>query len=105
MIHKKIDKSNPKGWFVGPWNSKLQIPIGYANQGINEPHLHTQMHEIYLVAKGWSKIQVGKDIIKLEEGDLIVVEPNESHTFLENSSDYFHFVLQSPFVKGDKKLL
>ena len=63
MIHKQIDKSNPKGWFVGPWNSKLQIPIGYANQGINEPHLDTQMHEIYLVAKGWSKIQVGEDII------------------------------------------
>ena len=27
-----------KGWYVGPWNSELAVSIGYANEGVNEPH-------------------------------------------------------------------
>jgi hypothetical protein len=33
---------------------------------------------------------------------MLVVEPGEVHTFTESSPDYFHFVVQAPFVKGDK---
>ena len=105
MIHSKNNKDNPKGWFVGPWNSNIEIPIGYANEGINELHVHDKMNEVYLIAKGWSKIQIADEIIKLEAGDMLIVEPNEIHTFIENSNDYFHFVIHTPFVKGDKKII
>ena len=60
------------------------------------------MHEIYLVAKGQSKAVVGTVTFSLGPGDMLVVEPGETHTFIESSSDYLHFVIQTPFVPGDK---
>lgn len=52
------DKTNPKGWVLGPWNSHVPIPIGYANQGIDEKHLHRQMFEIYMVAGGTATVVI-----------------------------------------------
>ncbi|HRQ41681.1 MAG TPA: cupin domain-containing protein [Chloroflexota bacterium] len=102
MIHQQIDPSRPKGWFVGPWNSEVPIPIGYANQGINEPHLHEKMFEVYLVAQGWSIVVVSQQSIRLEAGHMLVIEPGEVHTFIESSAEYLHFVIHTPFVPGDK---
>ena len=102
MIHATIDPTQPKGWFLGPWNSAVPIPIGYANQGINEKHYHAQMYEVYLVAMGSSHVQVDDQEIALTAGDMLVVAPNEVHTFLDSSPDYLHFVLQAPFVAHDK---
>jgi hypothetical protein len=31
-----------------------------------------------------------------------VVEPGEVHTFVDNTPDYFHFVLHCPMIRGDK---
>jgi quercetin dioxygenase-like cupin family protein len=105
MIYLNINKDNPKGWFCGPWNSKLDISVGYANEGINEKHFHAIMNEIYLIAQGNSMAIVNDQKIKLVAGDILVVEPNEIHTFVSNSQDYRHFVIHSPFVKDDKHLI
>ncbi|WP_420645141.1 AraC family ligand binding domain-containing protein [Candidatus Leptofilum sp.] len=102
MIHQKPDKNVDKGWFVGPWNSEVPIPVGYANEGINLPHHHAQMFEIYLVARGTSTAVVNQQTVHLQAGDMLVVEPDESHTFNHSSDDYFHFVIQTPFIPGDK---
>jgi quercetin dioxygenase-like cupin family protein len=40
--------------------------------------------------------------MELQAGDVLVVEPGEAHTFLESSDDYFHFVVHSPGLAGDK---
>lgn len=105
MIYSPRDKKQAKGWFVGPWNSKLNIPIGYANQGIDEKHVHSKMFEIYLIAKGSSTIMIHEKEIELHEGDMMVVEPGEVHTFKNSSDDYLHFVIHSPFVKDDKQIV
>ncbi len=47
MRLEQADLTVAKGWYVGPWNSDLPIAIGYANAGIDEPHAHTQITEIY----------------------------------------------------------
>jgi mannose-6-phosphate isomerase-like protein (cupin superfamily) len=91
-----------KGWYVGPWNSDLLIAIGYANAGIDEPHVHATITEIYLVTRGTSEIRVEQETITLHAGDLIIVEPGEAHTFLSNSPDYFHIVLHTPALAGDE---
>jgi quercetin dioxygenase-like cupin family protein len=104
MIQQKIDKQKPKGWFSGPWDSSLPIPVGYANEGINEKHFHSQMYEIYLVAKGEATIVVNDVATDLEEGDMVAIEPGEVHTFINSSEDYLHFVIQTPFIKEDKTL-
>ena len=102
MIHQSPDGRSEKGWFVGPWNSTVPVPVGYANVGVNEPHTHAQMFEIYLVAWGSSTAVVNQHAIHLQAGDMLVVEPGEKHTFTRSSDDYFHFVIQTPFVPGDK---
>lgn len=101
MIHLNADRQ-AKGWYFGPWNSSIPTPVGYANEGIDLLHYHEQMYEIYLVAQGTSTILIGEDEVHLKQGDAIAVEPNEVHTFVHSSADYFHFVIQTPFVKGDK---
>lgn len=102
MIHLKTDFTQPKGWLLGPWNSRLSVPIGWATRGIDEPHHHEKMNEVYLIARGSSTAVVSGKEIELKAGDVLVIEPGEAHTFKESSPDYLHFVLQSPFVKGDK---
>jgi mannose-6-phosphate isomerase-like protein (cupin superfamily) len=94
--------SGGKGWFVGPWNSGVPVAVGWADRGVDEPHRHDQMNETYLVARGQSVAVVGGETVRLGPGDMLVVEPGEAHTFLSNSSDYLHFVIQAPFVRGDK---
>jgi len=100
MLIERADASMDKGWYAGPWNSTLGISVGYANGGVDEPHLHNQIAEIYLVSRGTSMVQVEQETVALAAGDMLVVEPGEAHTFLESSSDYFHFVIHVPGLAG-----
>ncbi len=105
MIHLTADPTQPKGWFAGPWNSAVPVAIGYANEGINLSHYHAQMYEIYLVAQGESVAIVNDQRITLKAKDVLIVEPGEVHTFIDSTDDYFHFVIQAPFIPGDKCLV
>lgn len=101
----RIERADPaivKGWYLGPWNSDLPLSLGYAPTHIDEPHVHTRMTEIYLVARGTSEIRVGSQTFTLTAGDVVVVEPGEPHTFLSSSPDYFHFVIQTPGLQGQE---
>lgn len=100
----QANTSANKGWYAGPWNSTLPISVGYADVGIDEPHLHTQINEIYLVARGTSVIRIEQETISLSVGDMIVVEPGEAHTFLDSSPDYLHFVIHTPGLSAEKAL-
>lgn len=100
MRLEKAD-TNAKGWLVGGWNSDLDISVGYANEGIDEPHLHHVITEIYLVARGRAIIRVEQEDIELVSGDVFVVEPGEAHTFLSGTPDYFHFVIHTPGLSGE----
>ncbi|MGE3913602.1 MAG: cupin domain-containing protein [Chloroflexota bacterium] len=93
-----------KGWYVGPWNSELTISLGYATEGLNEPHLHRQMTEVYMVARGTSQLRVGAETVDLSAGDIVMVEPGEPHTFVSSSPDYFHFVIHTPALEGEAAL-
>lgn len=105
MIHQSIDPKQSKGWFVGPWNSAVPTPIGYANEGIDLQHFHEQMFEVYLVARGCSTAVIDNQTITLNAGDMLIVELGEVHTFTNSSDDYLHFVIHTPFVPGDKTIV
>jgi mannose-6-phosphate isomerase-like protein (cupin superfamily) len=96
----QADLTAAKGWYVGPWNSNLPIAVGYATAGIDEPHVHAQITEIYIVARGTSEIRIEQETVTLHAGDMIIVEPGEAHTFLSNSPDYFHVVLHTPALSS-----
>jgi mannose-6-phosphate isomerase-like protein (cupin superfamily) len=97
----KADPDAGKGWYAGPWNTGLAVSVGYANVGIDEPHAHAQITEIYLVARGESRIRVGSETVRLAAGDVLVVEPGEPHTFLDSTPGYFHFVVHTPGLSGE----
>jgi mannose-6-phosphate isomerase-like protein (cupin superfamily) len=103
FLTMRIERINPtalKGWYAGPWNSGLAISLGYANVGIDEPHVHSQITEIYLVARGWAEIRVEEETVKISSGDVLILSPGEAHTFLSSSPDYFHFVIHTPGLAG-----
>jgi mannose-6-phosphate isomerase-like protein (cupin superfamily) len=85
-----------KNWYAGPWNTDLPISIGYANTAINQPHLHRQITEIYLIARGTAELSVNSQTVKVSAGDMIWIQPGEAHTFLSSSPEYFHFVIHIP---------
>jgi mannose-6-phosphate isomerase-like protein (cupin superfamily) len=91
LAHANADAD--KGWYNCHWQAASSIWIGYANKGIDEPHVHSQITEIYLVARGTAEIRIEQETIALAAGDMLVVEPGEAHTFLNSSTDYFHFVI------------
>jgi mannose-6-phosphate isomerase-like protein (cupin superfamily) len=95
------DPSAAKGWYAGPWDSSLAVSVGYAHAGIDEPHVHRQITELYLVARGTAQLRVERETINLQAGGMIAIEPGEAHTFLNSSPDYFHFVIHTPGLTGD----
>ena len=105
MIVARHDQSQPaKGWYSELFHPSLPA-IGFANRGIGERHYHRELYEVYLVVRGSSTIVVDDTPTTLRAGDVIVVEHGEVHTFVENSPDYFHFVLHCPPVRGDKVIV
>jgi mannose-6-phosphate isomerase-like protein (cupin superfamily) len=99
---KQANLNDDKGWYAGPWDSNLPISVGFANKGIDQPHVHSQVTEIYLVARGTAEIRVEKKTLTLSTGDMIIVDPGEAHTFLSSSPDYLHFVIHTPGLTGEK---
>lgn len=94
------DPAVAKGWYWGPWNTDLAISVGFANTGVDEPHFHRTMTEIYLIASGTATMRVEGKTIRLLPGQVIAVEPGEAHTFLASSPDHLHFVIQLPGLQG-----
>jgi mannose-6-phosphate isomerase-like protein (cupin superfamily) len=90
----------PKGWYLGPWNADLDVSIGYAHTGVDEPHLHIRMTEIYMMARGTAEMRVETQTFVFRERQVIVIEPGEAHTFLSSSPGHFHFVMQVPGLQG-----
>jgi len=102
MRIQKAGLNRAKGWYWGPWNSSLEMSVGFASKAVDEPHLHERMTEIYFGARGSAEMRVEKETVLLSEGDAIAVEPGEAHTLLSSSSDHFHFVIQVPGLEGEE---
>jgi mannose-6-phosphate isomerase-like protein (cupin superfamily) len=102
MRIEKTDATLPKGWYLGPWNADLDISVGYAHTGVDEPHLHRKMLEIYLMASGTVEMRVEAQTLLLGPNQVVIVEPGEAHTFLSSSADHFHFVIQVPGLEGQE---
>ena len=49
MRLESADPAVAKGWYAGPWNVDRAVAVGWASAGIDAPHEHARMTEIYLV--------------------------------------------------------
>lgn len=104
MLLERGVNLSAKGWYAGPWNSSLAISVGYATAGIDEPHLHTAITEVYLIAQGTAQVRIEQVTVTVSAGDMLVLEPGEAHTFLSSSPDYLHFVIHTPGMAGKDAL-
>jgi len=102
MRIEQADIARAKGWYLGPWDGDLDLSVGYANEGVDDPHFHRRMQEIYLMARGTAEMRVEDQTVLIHEGEVIVIEPGEAHTFLSSSPDHFHFVIQYPGLHGEE---
>lgn len=96
------DLSVAKGWFAGPWDSDLDISVGYANAAINEPHFHRRMTEIYFFARGEATMLIDGRELRFKEKSCVIIDPGEVHTFLSCSADHYHFVIQTPGLQDEE---
>jgi quercetin dioxygenase-like cupin family protein len=99
QLHRPADSSSEhgaKGWYVGSWNGTFPFPVGYARTGIDDPHVHTRVVEVFLVARGQAELRVERETVTIRAGDMVVLDPGEAHTFLSSSPDFFHFVFHYP---------
>ena len=94
MRLERVDPAVVKGWYAGPWNADLPVAVGWATAGIDAPHLHLRMTEIYLVARGTATARVERVTVELA--------PGEAHTFVASSPDYLHFVVHAPALPPDE---
>jgi mannose-6-phosphate isomerase-like protein (cupin superfamily) len=102
MRFEQANLTDDKGWYAGPWDSDLPVSVGFANKAIDQPHVHSQTTEIYLVARGTAEIRVEQQTIRLSVGDVIIVDPGEAQTLLSSSPEYLHFVIHAPGLTGEK---
>lgn len=102
MRLERADQTRGKGWYAGPWDSALAVSVGYAMRGIDEPHAHTRITEIYLIARGTAVMRVERQDVTLQAGDMLALEPGEAHTFVSSSPDYFHFVIHTPGLANEE---
>ena len=102
MRIEQADLGVVKGWYLGPWDSDLTISVGFANEGVDEPHLHRRMTEIYCIARGTAEIRIDLQTVVLAQNDVLIVEPGEAHTVLSSSPDHFHFAIQVPGLQGEE---
>jgi mannose-6-phosphate isomerase-like protein (cupin superfamily) len=86
MKVERVTRTVAKGWWAGAWNSPLPIAVAYATTAIDDPHLHERVTEIYLVAVGNSTLRIEEDSVKLEPGDMAIIDPGEAHTFTDSSN-------------------
>ena len=102
--HPPVPDDGGKGWYVGTWNGTFPFPVGYAMRGIDDPHVHTRVTEVFLVARGHAELRVDRETVTVRAGDMVVLEPGDAHTFLSNSPDYFHFVFHYPGLASQAEI-
>ena len=94
--------ADPKGWLAGPWDGGAPVALGYATRAIDEPHLHRETTEIFLVMSGSAVAVVDGAEVSIGAGDVLILGPGEAHTFIHATADYRAFVVHAGGDGRDK---
>lgn len=99
-------RANNDGWYCGWWNdSPIQINFAerrsvYKNETL---HYHRDFYEYYLVVQGYLVIEVNGQRHRVDEGEMMVVEPGEHHEVVDVSKAGCRYVtVKSKSYAGNK---
>ena len=91
----------------------LKMSLLYISQSVNGNDWHSSMHihhctELFYVTKGKGLFQTEEKIVPLQEDDLIIVNPNISHTEIGIKDETFEYIVLgfegTEFYNGDFNL-
>ncbi len=99
IIRKLLEK---EGWHLAESALPIQVGVRYGSSPFGKRHLHKAMAEYFLLLEGELRLQVDGNVLEMKKGDLIVVEPGESHEVLHSSPAARLLLLMPPAVADDK---
>jgi mannose-6-phosphate isomerase-like protein (cupin superfamily) len=76
--------------------AKLQPTLSY------ESHDHRDHEEIYYIINGSGRIQIGDEIAKFRDGDVIYIPEKTSHSITNDGSEMVEFLAFGGFTTLDK---
>ena len=89
VFNKPVDS----GGFI--W---VKIPGGFKTA----PHFHEKLEQVFIIINE-TKMVVGEKVLKLAEGDVVLVEPGEQHWFeTPEGDDVTAIAIKLPNLKDDK---
>ena len=89
-------------WHMNDGSFPIQVGVKRNAKKYGTRHLHRSMHEYFLVIKGHILIRVGGKEVRVDEGDLLVVEPGEPHEIFSRSPESLYLLLMPKPVPNDK---
>ena len=83
-------------------NSCGFIMVSVAAGSRTEPHLHSKLEEVFVVLTDL-KMHIESMEYELEKGDIVVVAPNESHSFEASANSPANLIaIKFPNLKSDR---
>jgi len=104
MIIKK-NISQEKEWLFNDGTQPIQVKIVQPEELNSVTHYHKTMHEYFFLLQGTAVILVDGKNYELGKGDLLVVEPGETHKVADYSPDMQLLLLMPPPVPNDKVIV
>ncbi|HUU06754.1 MAG TPA: cupin domain-containing protein [Patescibacteria group bacterium] len=99
MLRQLLQK---EGWYLSETGLPIQVGVKFATSPFGKKHLHQTMAEYFLIIAGTMKLSVAGQVLEMEKGDLLLVEPGETHEVLSCSADALLLLLMPPPLAGDK---
>jgi quercetin dioxygenase-like cupin family protein len=99
MIRRLLEK---EGWHLAEAGLPLQVGVKFGSSPFGKKHLHRTMGEYFLLLAGNLRLSVNGEVVEVAPGDLVAVEPGETHEVVHASPDALLLLLMPPPVDNDK---
>lgn len=115
LVHLEDERQKGHKWLFGPFLPQASgqytevVEIGYVNlqevEKTDRLHFHTRSQEYYVVLGGHMRIQVGDEVVKVGEGQILLVRPDTPHVILEVRPNTRILLIKAPPAPQDKVVL
>ena len=95
------DLPSREGWHLRD-GFPIQVGMKWGATPFSGAHLHRTMVEYFYLLAGEICLRVDEKAITVRQGDLVVVEPGETHEVLRATPDARLLLLMPPPVENDK---
>lgn len=99
MMRQLLQKES---WHLSETGLPIQVGVKFGTSPFGKKHLHQTMAEYFLMIAGTMKLSVAGQILEMSNGDLLLVEPGETHEVLTCSPEALLLLLMPPPLAGDK---